>query len=193
MATWFIYNYQKKEPRKKAVLSILTSKIVYVRVGYFRYNSVQICLPCGISSSKWLIVKSISQHQLSYLSDVKSVIVFVFLFTCDLFIDWSISLHVFIDSFLDWLINWFIISTDYAQCWKWANVPQISCGVHTAKFLKFGHFQRHAYEKFNPLSAITAKWSSTLKQFVGYRRGIIWVCLTILWGWRLKVYLKLLK
>ena len=124
MATWFIYNYQKKEPRKKAVLSILTSKIVYVRVGYFRYNSIQICLPWRISSWKWLIVMSISQHQLSYLSDFKSIIYFfVFLFTCDLFIDWSTSLYVFTDSFLDWLINWFIISTDYAQCWKWANAP----------------------------------------------------------------------
>ena len=24
------------------------------------------------------------------------------------------------------------------------------------------------------------------KQFIGCRRRIVWVCLTILWGWRLK-------
>ena len=38
----------------------------------------------------------------------------------------------------------------------------------------------------NPLSANPTKWSVTLKQFVGNSRQIAWVCLTILWGWRLK-------
>ena len=38
----------------------------------------------------------------------------------------------------------------------------------------------------NPLSANPTKWSNTLKQFVGYCRRIVSVCLTILWGWRLK-------
>ena len=40
----------------------------------------------------------------------------------------------------------------------------------------------------NSLSANPTKWSSTLKQFVGNSRRIVWVCLTILWGWRLKGY-----
>ena len=39
---------------------------------------------------------------------------------------------------------------------------------------------------FNLLSANPTKWSNILKQFVGKRRRIFWVCLTILWGWRLK-------
>ena len=39
---------------------------------------------------------------------------------------------------------------------------------------------------FNPLSANTTKWSNTLKQFVGNRRLIIWVCYTILKGWYIK-------
>ena len=37
---------------------------------------------------------------------------------------------------------------------------------------------------FNLLSANPTKWSSTLKQFVGCCRRIVWMCLTILWGWR---------
>ena len=33
------------------------------------------------------------------------------------------------------------------------------------------------------LSASLTKWSYTLKQFVRFCRRIVWVCLTILWGW----------
>ena len=39
---------------------------------------------------------------------------------------------------------------------------------------------------FNPLVANLTKCSNTLKQFVGSCRRIIWVCLTILWGCRLR-------
>ena len=42
-------------------------------------------------------------------------------------------------------------------------------------------------KSLNPLSANPTKWSVTLKQFVGFCWRIVWVCLTILWGWRLKV------
>ena len=38
----------------------------------------------------------------------------------------------------------------------------------------------------NPLNANPIKWSNKLKQFVGNSRLIVWVCLTILWGWHLK-------
>ena len=38
---------------------------------------------------------------------------------------------------------------------------------------------------FNILSGNSTKWSDTIKQFIGCRR-IIWVCLTIFWGCRLK-------
>ena len=40
---------------------------------------------------------------------------------------------------------------------------------------------------FNPLSTKFTKWSNTLKQFVGFCRRIVWVCLTILWDWHLRV------
>ena len=39
-----------------------------------------------------------------------------------------------------------------------------------------------------PLRTNLTKWSNTLKQFVGCCRRIVWVCLTILWGWRLKCH-----
>ena len=41
-------------------------------------------------------------------------------------------------------------------------------------------------QMFNPLSVSPSKWSNTLKQFIGNSRRIVWVCLTILWVWRLK-------
>ena len=41
-----------------------------------------------------------------------------------------------------------------------------------------------------PLSTNSTKWSNTFKQFVGNSQRIVWVCLTILWGWRLKVNLN---
>ena len=39
---------------------------------------------------------------------------------------------------------------------------------------------------FNPLSANPTKWLNTLKQFVDFCWRNVWVCLTFLWGWRLK-------
>ena len=39
---------------------------------------------------------------------------------------------------------------------------------------------------FNPLTAHPRKWSNTLKQFVGCCRRVVWVCLTVLRGWRFK-------
>ena len=43
-----------------------------------------------------------------------------------------------------------------------------------------------AFTLFNSLSVNPTKWSITLKQFVAKSRRIVWVCLTILCGWRLK-------
>ena len=40
--------------------------------------------------------------------------------------------------------------------------------------------------KINPLSSNPTKWSNTRKQFVGFCRGFVCVCLTILWDWCLK-------
>ena len=40
----------------------------------------------------------------------------------------------------------------------------------------------------NPWSTNPTKWSNTLRQFVGNSRQNVWMCLTILWGWRLKTF-----
>ena len=40
---------------------------------------------------------------------------------------------------------------------------------------------------FNLLSRNPTKWLNTLKQLVGNSQQIVWVCLTILWGWWLKL------
>ena len=39
----------------------------------------------------------------------------------------------------------------------------------------------------NPLSGNPTESSNTLKQCVGFCWRIVWVCVTILWGWSLKV------
>ena len=56
-------------------------------------------------------------------------------------------------------------------------------------FLKFSsHSKLNLYFIFcvNLLSVSPTKLSNTLKQFVGKRTRIVSMCLTILWGWRLK-------
>ena len=50
---------------------------------------------------------------------------------------------------------------------------------------KLGGLINIGKKRVNPLSANLAKWSNTLKQIVGSCRRIVWVYLTILWGWRL--------
>ena len=42
--------------------------------------------------------------------------------------------------------------------------------------------------RLNSLSANPTKWSTILKQFVSSSRQFVWVCLTILWGWRVKCF-----
>ena len=42
------------------------------------------------------------------------------------------------------------------------------------------------FSDVNSLSTNPTKWSNTFKQFIGNSRRIVWVCLTILWGWCLK-------
>ena len=55
------------------------------------------------------------------------------------------------------------------------NEPNIKTQTNTNKYITL-----------NLLKANPTKWSNTLKQFVGCCRRIVWVCLSILWGWRLK-------
>ena len=77
---------------------------------------------------------------------------------------------------------------DYLNHRKWnikinmfSNWTNILHGVHQGSIL--------GPLLFNPLSPNPTKWSNTLKQFIGNSRRIVWVCLTILWDWRLKVKL----
>ena len=48
------------------------------------------------------------------------------------------------------------------------------------------NLSNYSYEILNTLSANPTKWWNTLKEFIACYRRIIWVCLTIKWGWRLK-------
>ena len=45
----------------------------------------------------------------------------------------------------------------------------------------------------NLLSVNPTKWLNTLSQLIGNSQRIVWICLTILWGWRLKYIWKLCK
>ena len=42
-------------------------------------------------------------------------------------------------------------------------------------------------ELSNHLSANPTKWSNTLKQFVDNNGRVVWIYLTILWDWRLRL------
>ena len=53
-------------------------------------------------------------------------------------------------------------------------------------FLSFSKKETSDMKWVNPLSTNPTKWSNTLKKFVGKSWRIAWVCLIILWGWRLK-------
>ena len=44
--------------------------------------------------------------------------------------------------------------------------------------------------RLNPSSANPTKRSNTLKQFADKLQQMVWVCLTILWDWRLKVWIN---
>ena len=67
-------------------------------------------------------------------------------------------------------------SNDWFLCemYHWVEMGKL---IHTRMCLSF---------VFNLFSANPTKWSNTPKQFVSYCRRTVWVCLTILWGWRLK-------
>ena len=62
--------------------------------------------------------------------------------------------------------------------------PALSIKGYRIIFLSV--FWNDLYRQLNPLSANPTKRSNTLEPFVGKSQRIIWVCLTILWGWHLK-------
>ena len=108
---------------------------------------------------------------------------------------WEISLNKYIEAYL---------TTQYIG-WHWVHmnkteVPQTLSSYYVNSFLQ-GKLENQWHKlklkrnltrsrespfSFNPLCANSTKWSNTLKQFVGCWQRIVWVCLTILWGWRLK-------
>ena len=50
----------------------------------------------------------------------------------------------------------------------------------------YSEMKYYIEDLLNTLSVNPTKWSNTRKEFVGNSRQIVWVCLTILWGWHLK-------
>ena len=55
-----------------------------------------------------------------------------------------------------------------------------------AIFFVSKQFYMRQISSFNRSSSNLPKWSNALKQFVGNNRRIVWVYLTILWGWCFK-------
>ena len=58
------------------------------------------------------------------------------------------------------------------------------CKNYTTEIMSLKNLVVFRY--FNPLNLDLIKRSNTLKQFAGISQRIVWACLTILWGWRLK-------
>ena len=79
--------------------------------------------------------------------------------------------------------------------------PKEKQNLHILWILALRHFSKTYYQKnsnlqnillfprikLNTLSVNSFKWSHPLKQFVGNNRWIVWVCLTIFWGWCLSL------
>ena len=63
-----------------------------------------------------------------------------------------------------------------------------SFSIHWNNTVKNVFIRLSSYFAFNPLSTNLTKWSNILKKFVGNSLRLVWVCLTILWGWPLKGY-----
>ena len=60
------------------------------------------------------------------------------------------------------------------------------CEKTVIRTLRFYALTNNSIMTINPLRANLTKWSNTLKKLVGCCWRIVWVCLTILWGWRFK-------
>ena len=63
--------------------------------------------------------------------------------------------------------------------WWWFFVWNDWLMKGTKLYVQLNHFQRPPH----CLTTNPQKWSDTLKQFAGCCRQIVWVCLTILFGW----------
>ena len=65
----------------------------------------------------------------------------------------------------------------WSKNWKISSLPATTSAEKSSTPLKIS---------VNTLRTNPTRRSNTLKQFVDNSRRIIWMCLTILWGWRLK-------
>ena len=72
------------------------------------------------------------------------------------------------------------------ELFKQSKSSMCALPVNLRRLIRLYIISRRFY--FIPLSAKFTKWSSTLKQFIGCCRRIVWVCLTILWDWSFKGY-----
>ena len=69
----------------------------------------------------------------------------------------------------------------------WQMKHRNTYGVNILFYFRKLHQKTYVvHGNFNSLNAYPTKWSNTLKQFAGCCHRIVWVCFTILWGWRLK-------
>ena len=105
---------------------------------------------------------------------------------CLVFLCWNIT--TFLNPFLAYVLILYPLKTTENQVsWWFQGVKNGNIGQKWVKQIalcKVGNsFDTNS---FNPLNVNPTKWSSTLKQFLGKSRRIVWVCLTILWDWRLK-------
>ena len=88
---------------------------------------------------------------------------------------------------LFWYFYCWLLTSKYHLGYVPYNSSVISCSVSDPSSFNGCNDNFYVFNQFNPLRANPTKWSNILEQFVGKIRRIVWVCLTILWCWRLKV------
>ena len=105
---------------------------------------------------------------------------------CLVFLCWNIT--TFLNPFLAYvLILYPLKATENQVSWWFQEVKNGNIGQKWVKQIALCKVENSLdTNSFNPLNVNPTKWSNTFKQFLGKSRRIVWVCLTILWDWRLK-------
>ena len=89
-------------------------------------------------------------------------------------------------------LYWFIVYRQFTErkivherhCLTLLNT--LPCSNSRVEFVCYIQLRELSKNSINHLSANPTKRSNTLKQFVGKNLQIVWLCLIILWGWRIK-------
>ena len=90
-------------------------------------------------------------------------------------------------------LYWFIVYRQFTErkivherhcCLTLLNT--LPCSNSRVEFVCYIQLRELSKSSINHLSANPTKRSNTLKQFVGKNLQIVWLCLIILWGWRIK-------